>query len=54
MESALALWITSCRKKNIPLDGNIIHEKALKFYQVQSAFTSSSLQENHNQDHQQH
>uniref|UniRef100_A0A8C5WFA2 HTH CENPB-type domain-containing protein n=1 Tax=Leptobrachium leishanense TaxID=445787 RepID=A0A8C5WFA2_9ANUR len=32
MESALALWITDCRKKNIPLDGNI-REKARKLYQ---------------------
>lgn len=33
MESALALWISDCRKKSIPLDGNIIREKARKLYQ---------------------
>lgn len=33
MESALALWIMDCRK-NSPLDGNIIHEKARKLYQL--------------------
>lgn len=32
MESILALWISYC-KKNIPLDGNIIHDKAWKSYQ---------------------
>ncbi|KAF7239066.1 Tigger transposable element-derived protein 1 [Varanus komodoensis] len=32
VESALVLWITDCRK-NIPLDGNIIREKARKLYQ---------------------
>ena len=30
MESALALWITDCRKKNIPLDTNTTREKARK------------------------
>nr|XP_033788682.1 CENPB DNA-binding domain-containing protein 1-like [Geotrypetes seraphini] len=33
MESALTLWITDCRKKNILLEGNIIREKARKLYQ---------------------
>jgi len=32
MESALALWITDCREKNIPLDTNTIREKARKLY----------------------
>uniref|UniRef100_UPI00358EA5CD tigger transposable element-derived protein 1-like n=1 Tax=Myxine glutinosa TaxID=7769 RepID=UPI00358EA5CD len=32
MESALALWISDCRKKNIPLDTNVIREKARQLY----------------------
>ncbi|XP_076034481.1 uncharacterized protein LOC143021091 isoform X2 [Oratosquilla oratoria] len=32
MESTLSLWITYCRKKNVPLDSNIIREKARKLY----------------------
>ncbi|CAI9716096.1 transposable element-derived 1-like [Octopus vulgaris] len=32
MESALTLWISDCKKKNILLSGNIIHEKARKSY----------------------
>lgn len=32
MESALALWISDCRKKNIPLDTNTIREKARQLY----------------------
>ncbi|XP_062844657.1 tigger transposable element-derived protein 1-like [Trichomycterus rosablanca] len=32
MESALGIWIEDCRKKNIPVDTNIIREKAKKLY----------------------
>lgn len=32
MESALILWITDCRKKNVPLDSNVIRQKAKKLY----------------------
>lgn len=32
MESALALWISDCRKKNISLDTNTLRTKALKLY----------------------
>ncbi|KFD64458.1 hypothetical protein M514_23305 [Trichuris suis] len=32
MESALALWVKDCMKKCIPLDGNIIREKARSLY----------------------
>nr|XP_032836090.1 tigger transposable element-derived protein 1-like [Petromyzon marinus] len=34
MESALALWISDSRKKNIPLDTNIIRTKAKKLYET--------------------
>ncbi|XP_035265329.1 tigger transposable element-derived protein 1-like [Anguilla anguilla] len=34
MESALALWISDCRKKNITLDTNIIRTKAKKLYET--------------------
>lgn len=34
MESALALWIIGCRKKNITLDTNIIRIKAKKLYET--------------------
>ncbi|CAI9726775.1 transposable element-derived 1-like [Octopus vulgaris] len=30
MESTLELWISNCKKKNIPLSGNITREKARK------------------------
>ncbi|XP_051786831.1 armadillo-like helical domain-containing protein 4 isoform X2 [Erpetoichthys calabaricus] len=33
MESVLVLWITDCRKQNIPLDSNLIRERARKLYQ---------------------
>ncbi|CAI9723524.1 transposable element-derived 1-like [Octopus vulgaris] len=33
MEFALALWISDCKRKNIPLSGNIIHKKEQKLYQ---------------------
>lgn len=39
MESALALWITGCCKKNIPLDVNIICEQARHLYQQFSTVT---------------
>ncbi|XP_039592580.1 tigger transposable element-derived protein 1-like [Polypterus senegalus] len=32
MESALGIWIEDCRKKNIPVDTNIIREKAKQLY----------------------
>ncbi|XP_066953403.1 tigger transposable element-derived protein 1-like [Macrobrachium rosenbergii] len=32
MESALSLWIEDCRKKDIPLHGNVIRGKALQLY----------------------
>uniref|UniRef100_A0A3Q1BQ93 DDE-1 domain-containing protein n=1 Tax=Amphiprion ocellaris TaxID=80972 RepID=A0A3Q1BQ93_AMPOC len=34
MESALALWINDCRKKNISLDTNVIRTKAKKLYET--------------------
>uniref|UniRef100_A0A3Q2X2X7 HTH CENPB-type domain-containing protein n=1 Tax=Haplochromis burtoni TaxID=8153 RepID=A0A3Q2X2X7_HAPBU len=34
MESALALWISGCREKNITLDTNIICSKAKKLYET--------------------
>ena len=34
MESALAMWIADCRKKNIPLDSLVIREKARRLYQL--------------------
>lgn len=34
MESAVALWINDCRKKNVPLDINVIHTKAKKCYET--------------------
>ncbi|XP_060765555.1 tigger transposable element-derived protein 1-like [Neoarius graeffei] len=34
MESALALWIKDCRKKNITLDTNVICTKAKKLYET--------------------
>ncbi|KAL2098487.1 hypothetical protein ACEWY4_004967 [Coilia grayii] len=34
MESALALWISDCRKKNITLDTNVIRTKAKKLYET--------------------
>ncbi|XP_066976300.1 tigger transposable element-derived protein 1-like [Macrobrachium rosenbergii] len=33
VESALAIWIKDCQKKNVPLDSNIIREKARQPYQ---------------------
>ncbi|XP_066976911.1 tigger transposable element-derived protein 1-like [Macrobrachium rosenbergii] len=39
MESALAFWIKDCRKKNVPLDSSIIHEKARQLYQQLSTAT---------------
>ncbi|KAJ7303222.1 hypothetical protein JRQ81_012158 [Phrynocephalus forsythii] len=33
MESALALWIADCRKKNVPLVTNAIREKAKQLYE---------------------
>ncbi|XP_017891414.1 tigger transposable element-derived protein 1-like [Ceratina calcarata] len=32
MEKALSIWIDDCCQKRIPLDGNIIKQKALKIY----------------------
>ncbi|XP_028664099.1 tigger transposable element-derived protein 1-like [Erpetoichthys calabaricus] len=32
MESALGIWIEDCRKKNIPVDTNIIRQKAKQLY----------------------
>jgi hypothetical protein len=34
METALSIWITDSRKKNIPLDGNVIREKARSLYKT--------------------
>ncbi|XP_064092986.1 tigger transposable element-derived protein 1-like isoform X2 [Macrobrachium nipponense] len=46
MESALAMWITDCRKKIIPLNSNIIRTKAQKLYQQFSTVTEGGdLQE---------
>lgn len=33
VESSLALWISNCKKKNIPFNANIIREKVQKLYQ---------------------
>lgn len=33
MESALAFWITDCKKKNIPLNCDLVCEKARELYQ---------------------
>ncbi|KAI5100977.1 hypothetical protein C0J45_9963 [Silurus meridionalis] len=33
MEAALGIWIKDCRKKNIPLDTNVIREKARQLYE---------------------
>ncbi|XP_064117867.1 tigger transposable element-derived protein 1-like [Macrobrachium nipponense] len=41
MESALAFWIKDCRKKNVPLDSNIIRQKARQIYQQLSTPTAS-------------
>uniref|UniRef100_A0A3Q3CC71 HTH CENPB-type domain-containing protein n=1 Tax=Haplochromis burtoni TaxID=8153 RepID=A0A3Q3CC71_HAPBU len=46
MESALALWISGCREKNITLDTNIICSKAKKpltsaFHAEPSSFNAS-------------
>ncbi|XP_028658970.1 tigger transposable element-derived protein 1-like [Erpetoichthys calabaricus] len=37
MESALAVWIADCRKKNITLDSNIIQTKAKSLYETFAA-----------------
>lgn len=34
MEKALNIWIDDCSQKRIPLDGNIIKQKALKIYKL--------------------
>ncbi|XP_064111482.1 tigger transposable element-derived protein 1-like [Macrobrachium nipponense] len=41
MESALSFWIKDCRKKNVPLDSNIIRQKARQIYQQLSTPTAS-------------
>ena len=36
MEAALAIWVGDCRKKDIPLDGLVIREKARSLYKQYS------------------
>ncbi|XP_061648268.1 tigger transposable element-derived protein 1-like [Phyllopteryx taeniolatus] len=48
MESALVLWITKCREKNIPLNTNAMMEKARELYQELAAVNAERDKEDDN------